>query len=264
MLSRRDWLKLSGLGLPASALVAAVDFPTTVADSVQRLYKTPGPHPNGLQATREGLWILDQETNKASLVEIDSGRLVREIDTPADRGSGITFDGQSLWIASTYNRKLIRVDPATGELQAEFESPGSGVVKWGNPSPNAVSTGGHGLEWRRGELFLAVPPAAKIFVLNSRNASVARFLPAPGIRPHGLGWDPDGSLWCAESNYRAFFKLDAASGKVIKQHLLPFVAPEVEGKVVVPHGLTVWQRFLYFCVAETGEVYRTPLVSRTG
>mgnify|MGYP005845304009 CR=1 FL=1 len=264
MLQRREWLKLAGLGLPAWPLLGAASFPTTVADRVDRLYKTPGPHPNGLQVTKDGLWILDQQTNKVSLVEIDSGRVIRELETPADRASGITMEGTSLWIASTYNRKLIKIDAETGQLQTEYDSPGSGVVKWGNPSPNAVSTGGHGLEWKGGELYLSVPPAVKIFVLRSRDASVIRSFPSPGIRPHGLGWDPDGALWCAESNYRAFFKLDPASGRVIKQHLLPFDSPEVEGKVVVPHGMTIFQRHVYFCVAETAEVYRTPLVGRTG
>ena len=261
-MDRRDWLKLIGLGLPGWPLLGAVSFPTTVADRVDRLFKTPGPRPNGMQACRDGLWILDQQTNRASLVQFTSVVVKQEIDTPANRGSGITFDSMSLWIASTYNSKLIKIDVETGDVQAEFDTPGSGVVRWGNPNPNATPTGAQGAEWRRGEIFLAVPPAATIFVVKSGDGSVARSISSPGIRPHGLGWGPDGSLWCADSNYRAFFKLDAADGRVIKQHLLPFTQPEVNGKVLVPHGMTIWQRYIYFCVAETAEVYRTPLISR--
>ncbi len=262
MLDRRDWFRVIGLGVPGWSLFGAMSFPTTVADRVDLLYKTPGPHPNGLQATRDGLWILDQQNNKVYLVGLTSGRVEHEIQTAADRGSGITHDGSSLWVASTYNRKLLKIDPESGQTLAEFDSPGSGIVKWGTPSPKAVATGGHGLEWRRGELFLAVPPAASIYVLKAQDGSVARKFPAPGIRPHGLGWDPDGTLWCADSNYRSFFKLDPESGKVIKQHMLPFAGPEVNGKVIVPHGMTIWQRMIYFCSAETAEVYRTPLVNR--
>jgi sugar lactone lactonase YvrE len=259
---RREYLKLIGLSLPAWPLLGAASFPTTVADRVDRLFRTPGPRPNGLQATREGLWILDEQTNRASLVEYGSGRIKHELETPAERGSGITFDGLSLWIASTHNRKLIKIDAETGELQAEFDTPGSGVLKWGELNPNAVATGADGVEWRRGDIFLAVPPAARIFIVKPRDGSAVRSIPSPGIRPHGLGWDPDGSLWCADSGCRAFYKLEAASGKVIKQHLLPFAKPEVNGKVLVPHGMSIWRRYIYFCVAETAEVYRTPLVSR--
>ena len=259
---RRELLKTLGLGLPALPLLGGANFPTTVADRVDRLFKTPGPHPNGMQATRDGLWILDQQTNRVSLCEFRSGNIKHEIDTEADRGSGLTFDGTSLWISSTYNRKLIKVDAETGATLAEFDSPGSGVVKWGNPNPDAQPTGGHGVEWRDGRLFLAIPPAASIYVVKSSDGSVVRSFPSPGIRPHGIAWDPDGSLWCADSIYRSFFKLDAASGTIIKQHMLPFTRPEVDGKVVVPHGATIWLRYIYFCVAETGEVYRTPLVNR--
>lgn len=264
MLDRREWLKLAGLPALAWPLAARAAFPTTVADRVERLYASPGPHPNGLQATKDGLWILDQQTARAALVEIETGKVIRELATSADRPSGITQEGTALWIASTYNRKLIKLDAETGALLGSYDSPGSGVVKWGAPSPNATPTGGHGLEWKAGELYLAVPPAVAIFVLRSRDAAVVRSIPAPGIRPHGLGWDPDGALWCAESNYRAFFKLDPANGRVIKQHMLPFEGPEVSGKVVIPHGMTIWQRHIYFSSAETAEIYRTPLISRAG
>src|SRR5450432_2936660 len=76
---------------------------------------------------------------------------------------------------------------------------------------------------------------------------------------NGLGWDPDGSLWCTESIYRSFFKMDRKNGHISKQAMLPALAPEVDGIVQVPHGMTVWNRQFWFSVAETGEVYRTPL-----
>jgi hypothetical protein len=143
------------------------------------------------------------QTNRASLVDIDAGTVIREFLTPADRGSGITCDTVSLWIASTYNRKLIKVDPQTGQLQAEYESPGSGVVKWGEPNPKAVATGGHGLEWRAGELFWPCLPRPKssFFAPATPPSSVA---PAPGIRPHGVGLGSDGALCRRQQLPRVF------------------------------------------------------------
>jgi len=106
---------------------------------------------------------------------------------------------------------------------------------------------------------VAVPPAVAIYVVNPANGAVLRSFPAPGVRPHGLGWDPDGSLWCTESIYRSFFKMNPKTGEILKQMILPANAPEVDGLVQVPHGMTIWDRQIWFCVAETGEVYKTPL-----
>lgn len=262
MLTRRHCLGMLGLGLPALRCVlfaAAESFPTTFATRVERIFRTPGPAPNGLQATSEGLWILDQETNKVSLVRWTDGHVIREFATETDRGSGITFDGSALWTASTYNRLLLRIDPQSGKTLKEFPSPGSGLVKWGTRNEHSTPTGAHGLEYLRDELWVAVPPSATIYVVNPGSGAVLRSFPAPGVRPHGIGWDPDGSLWCAESNYRSFFKMSPKDGKILRQVMLPPTSPEVDGAVVVPHGMTVWEKQIWFCVAETGEVYRFPI-----
>src|SRR6266513_319256 len=163
VIARRDLLKLAALACrPVRAAVTGT-FPTQIAARVEFAFKTPGSTPNGLQATNEGLWILDQATNRVALVRYEDGRVLRQFDTETDRGSGITFDGSALWIASTYNRLLVRVDAQTGRTLKTLPSPGSGVVKWGPRSAHPQPTGAHGLEWRRGELWVAVPPAVRIF-----------------------------------------------------------------------------------------------------
>lgn len=262
MLSRRQCLKTLGFSLPslqAAYALAPAGFPAIFAEKVQLVFRTPGPQPNGLQATRDGLWILDQSTNKVALVSYQDGHVLRELATESDRGSGVTFDGSALWLASTYNRMLLKVDAQTGTTLRQLPSPGSGVVKWGPRGPNPAPTGAHGLEYLNGELWVSVPPAVKIYVINPESGNVLRSFPAPGVRPHGIGWDPDGSLWCAESNYRAFFKMSPKTGAVLKLILLPPTIPEKDGMALVPHGMTIWQRQIWFSVAETGEVYRFPL-----
>ena len=119
-----------------------------------------------MQATTEGLWIFDQATNRVALVRYDDGKVLREFATDTDQGSGITWDGEALWIASTYNRLLVRIDPRNGETLKKFASPGSGVVKWGPRSAHPQPTGAHGLEWRDGELWVANPPSATIYVMS--------------------------------------------------------------------------------------------------
>ena len=41
---------------------------TKIADPVQ-LFNCPGPKPNGLQATKDGLWVIDQGNNYAYLLD---------------------------------------------------------------------------------------------------------------------------------------------------------------------------------------------------
>jgi len=252
---RRDLFKC----FRAGASVAAPGFPTQIASRVARAFSTPGAAPNGLQATSEGLWVLDQATNRAALVRYDDGHIIREFATETDRGSGITFDGEALWVASTYNRLLVRVDAHDGRTLKKLASPGSGLVKWGPRATHPEATGAHGLEWRHGELWVAVPPAVRIFLLNPSDGREQNSFPAPGVRPHGIGWDPDGSLWVTESIYRSFFKMDPATGRILLQLMLPAEDPVRDGVVLQPHGMTIWNREIWFSVAETGEVYRVPL-----
>lgn len=262
MLSRRSCLQMTALAFTRpSAALPELTFPTAIAAHVDRAFRTPGPNPNGLQATKDGLWILDQGTNRVALVRYEDGSVIREFPTETDRGSGITFDGSALWIASTYNRLLVRVDAQTGKTLKQLPSPGAGLVKWGPRDSHPQPTGAHGLEWLRGQLWVANPPSATIYVLNPQDGSIIRSFAAPGVRPHGLGWDPDESLWCAESIYRSFFKMDRKTGRILKQLMLPPTAPEVDGVIVVPHGMSIWNGQVWFSVAETGEVYRVPLRS---
>ncbi len=265
-LGRREWLQTICLGFGAFRAAKgggaeSVNFLTTITSGPIRAFPTPGPQPNGLQATPEGLWVLDQKTNRVALINYRDGKAIREFATESDRGSGITFGGSALWIASTYNRLILKVDPQTGKTLKAFPSPGSGVVKWGPRSDPAMPTGAHGLEYAEDELWAAVPPSATIYAISPQNGKVLRSFPAPGVRPHGIGWDPDGSLWCTESNYRSFFKMSRQNGKILKQVLLPATQPERDGIVLVPHGMTIWDNQIWFCVAETGEIYNLAIPS---
>ena len=118
--------------------------------NVERLFDSPGPHPNGMQATEDGLWIIDQHSNEVHLVSFD-GEVKKAFDTDSDRGSGITDTGDTLWLASTYSCEILSANPETGETINTYETPGSG------------ETGAHGLEWRDNKLWVAVPPTATIY-----------------------------------------------------------------------------------------------------
>src|SRR5215831_5118010 len=99
---RRDLFKVVAAALPASA--ASVDLKgvkTRKTGKVEIVFDAPGlnPKPNGLQATDQGLWIIDQGPgSKAYLVHYDRGKVIREFETETTASSGITFDSEALWI----------------------------------------------------------------------------------------------------------------------------------------------------------------------
>ena len=244
----RRRLLLSSLAAPA--LFAAAKA-TERSVTAQKVFTAPGGgHPNGLQATADGLWILDQGDNKAYLVDYD-GKLKRELQTESDRGSGIGFDGKNLWIASTYNRKTLEVDPKTGKTIRAFDTPGSGRVKL-SKNPNQPETGAHGIEFRNGKMWIAVPPAVKIYRIDPKTHTVEHEIPAPGERPHGISFHGD-ALWCTESNHMAFYKLDPNTGSWTEK--LQLAADDA-----TPHGMSIWKDDLWYSDADGGGgVYKIRL-----
>ncbi|MBI1356446.1 MAG: hypothetical protein GC160_19055 [Acidobacteria bacterium] len=219
----------------------------------ERMFDSPGGHPNGLQATADGLWILDQGDNHAYLVSWKKGKLLRSLETESDRGSGIGFDGSAIWIASTYNCKTIKADPKTGKTLAVFETPGCGQVSWGD-NPNRPRTGAHGIEFKDGKMWIAVPPSETIYRLDPATQKVEHQIPAPGHRPHGISFQGDW-LWCTESNHMAFYRLDPKTGEQTAKLELAKDAP-------TPHGMSIWDGAIWYSDADgTGAIYRVPLPS---
>jgi hypothetical protein len=257
MIARREFLILSA----ASAAAASV---RRVKPEIA--FKSPGPQPNGLQAVKEGLWILDQRENRAQLVSYEGGKVLRALDTECKAGSGITFDGEAIWLASTYSCEIIRADAHTGRTLARHPSPGSGVVAWtaGRRSPLAPpappqsapasgtrqKTGAHGLEWRNGRLWIAVPPAQKIYRVHPTSFEIEQQFATAGDRPHGLGWEGDW-LWCVDSNLNALVKHDTRTGKWSERIQLADSDP-------LPHGMTIWNNVVWYC-DDVGVVCRFPL-----
>jgi len=257
------------------ALATAASVKTRHAGKVEVAFKSPGAQPNGMQATPEGLWIIDQGArSKAALVSYTDGKVLREFETETDRSSGITFDGASLWIGSTYSRETVRVDALTGKTMERHFTPGAGVIyrQVGDPPPRssplskhrpaaptsqaaeppstAPGTGAHGQEWRDGKLWFAVPPSRMVYSIDPRTWIVQSKFPVAGNRPHGIGWEGR-YLWVTDSNLNAFFKHDPETGEMIEKIQLADTDP-------LPHGMTIWQGTLWYC-DDVGVVCRMKL-----
>lgn len=267
--------------LAMAAAPALTSLPARRVGKVEVVYNSPGadPKPNGLQATAEGLWIMDQGPGgHVYLVRYEDGKVLRQFETEADRASGITFDGEALWLDSTYNRLSIRADAKIGKTLAKYVTPGAGPIyrvagdpparssplaKRANPpAPKApdlggqlppggtAGTGGHGMEWRDGKLWMAVPPARTIFQVDPKTWIVERRFPSAANRPHGIGWEHK-YLWATDSNMNAFYKHDPDTGEIVEKIQLADSDP-------LPHGMTIWRGTMWYC-DDVGVICRLKL-----
>src|SRR5437899_6121140 len=114
----------------------------------QVLWKTPGNQPNGLQATSDGLWVIDQiDPNDIYLLAYADGRELCKVPTRALHSSGITIDPSgNIWVSSTFTYEVICFDRETGKELVAHHTP-----------PYDQSGGAHGIEWRDGKLWFSVP-----------------------------------------------------------------------------------------------------------
>ena len=87
-MERRQFL---GSLVAAAACAAPKDVPTRPA-KVTKLFKSPDGHPNGLETSAEGLWIGEQVTDRACLVDW-KGKVLRKVDTECSNCSGIAYGG---------------------------------------------------------------------------------------------------------------------------------------------------------------------------
>ena len=212
------------------------------------MWLTPGPKPNGLQAAADGLWVIDQEDNHLYKLSYEDGSVMAKVPTKTDRPSGVAEGGGFLWASSTYSAELFRLsyDGSTSEV---FDTPGKGVLEWPGRKVDRV-TGAHGMEWVDGaNMWVAVPPARQVFLVDPATMRPKRSVPTPGDRPHGL-FLHGGHLWLADTNMRKIHELDHESGQVLREIDVP--DPEV-------HGVTLHEGKIWFCCAETRRVCTIPL-----
>jgi sugar lactone lactonase YvrE len=305
MLSRRAFLSLAATPVAARRPEAAAQppplQPADVAlrrpGKVEIAFKSPGPRPNGLQATADGLWIIDQAPgSRAYLVRYDDGQVIRSFETDTALPSGITFDGQGLWIGSTFSYENVRVDAATGAVLDRKPTPGCTTYAMaGDPAP------------RRSPLAPppAAPAAAPAMPASATaagaprariqpNSAPARLSQQPHIRfqgPHGQEWR-DGRLWTTATCSRAIYEIDAATWVVQRQLAAPGPRPHglawegrylwhndgdlhavfkydlATGRIVeriqladgdpLSHGLTIWNGTLWYC-DDVGVICRLAL-----
>ena len=192
-----------------------------MSPTIEKVFRSPYAAPNGLQVTDEGLWIVDQLTDRVALVETgkphDYGatRILRHLPTESSTTSGITYGGGALWLAANgpgerwrtprptdaVSGEIVKADPATGATLGRFPLPGGG--------------GTHGIEYDRfedGKLWLTTIHSDTISQVAAEDWSVVRSFPITlGGGTHGIVRVDDG-MWVAHRTTRRILKLDIDTG----------------------------------------------------
>jgi streptogramin lyase len=123
-------------GSMAGMAAAPVDVKSIKSRGTRKVeiaYKSPHTSPNGLQATREGLWVVDDRTvdgnNYVSLLNFADGKAIREFQVPGlSQPSGMTVDSDNnIWINSTHAGLIFRCSSQDGTVLAKYVSPGVGA-----------------------------------------------------------------------------------------------------------------------------------------
>ncbi len=287
-MKRREFVGLAAAAVPAAAFdrIDVGSIKSRGTKKVEIVYKSPHPAPNGLQATREGLWVLDEANggpHYVSLVNFADGKVIREFQIPGMNGpSGLTIDGSdTMWIDSSDNSMIFSVNHREGKIIAKYWAPGAGrsFRMKGDPLParpaaaagtsakaapkkganglapgqlpmeattGAGGLGGQGMEYRDGLLYISTLAARRVFVLDPKSWEVQTFWQTPGNRSHGVGWEGD-TLWVADTNMRAFFRHDLKTGAIVEKIQLTDQDPII-------HGVTIHDGYLWYCEVEGGRV----------
>ena len=231
-----------------------------MARKIVKLFRAPYGVPNGLQVTAEGLWIVDQITDRVALIEIADPseygvtRLVREISSESSNTSGLACGGGSLWLAANGAGTLWRPERATDARQGEiFEiDPETGATR----NRYLVPGGGgvHGMEYdpyEEGYVWVTTLKDKTLSKMRIADWSVQHVIPLPYGRAHGVVRVEEG-VWVVHTAERVIVKLDMERGEELDRVAVPESEPE-------PHGLSIFGDDLLYCDATSGWVVKIEL-----
>ena len=113
-----------------------------------------------------------------------------------------------------------------------------------------AGTGAHCILVKGDLLYVAVPPARAIFVIDKNTWVVQNMFQTAGSRPHDMAWSNDAKthFWASDSDLNAFFLHDATTGAMSERLQLPSDSPVI-------HGAKIWNGYMYNC-DDVGWMFR--------
>lgn len=235
MLKRREFL-----GCLAGSITAAGDYPVRTG-RVEPLWRSPDGHPNGLEAADDGLWVGEQITDRAYLLDWKTGKPLVTHETQSSNTSGIACGAGCIWMAANGPAQLrpkLPHDVVKGGRIVKLDAKTGAHIK-NYPTPNGG--GVHGLVWCLDSLWITQFGPKKNITQTDADLTFLHSFPVPLERAHGLAWDGK-NIWCMFTNDRLMLKFDTRDGRVLEG--VQFAATDPD-----PHGLTWHKGAFYYCDA---------------
>jgi streptogramin lyase len=232
--NRRNFIAAAaGLAAAGSVLAQRSAAPAAAIPArkgkITKLFKTPEGYPNAIAVAPEGLWVGEQKTDNACLVDWD-GKLLKTLKTESKNTSGIAYGGGFVWMgANTAPNGISQID-MNGRTVANRQVPLGGG-------------GCHGLQYSDGKLWIAALRLRGILRVDPQTWQPEYLIPYNVPRAHGLAWD-NGALWLVTGSDAGagLIKYDAATAAVLET--VQFAEPYPD-----PHGLAIKDGVMYTCDA---------------
>jgi streptogramin lyase len=113
-----------------------------------------------------------------------------------------------------------------------------------------AGTGAHSILVKGNLLYVAVPPARMIYVIDKNTWEVVDMWRSAGNRPHDMSWSDSSrtKIWSSDSNSNNFVLYDVSNGRMLEQIKLP----DTSGVI---HGAKVYNGYMY-CADDVGWMFR--------
>jgi hypothetical protein len=245
--TRRDFLASLGVGLLGTQIVGAHvlrrgqaapgqgaggrsdSAPPVRKVKTTPLFKSPEGYPNAIAVAPEGLWIAEQKSDNAHLVDWN-GQLLKTVKTESKNTSGMGYGDGYIWMAANATPE--------GIFQTDLSS--RTISHRQIPLGPADNGGGcHGVEYADGKLWIAALRLRGILRVNARTWQPELLIPYSVPRAHGVALD-SGAIWMVTGgdNGAGLIKYDATTGRVLE-------TAQFAGSDADPHGLAWHNGALY-------------------
>src|SRR5262245_13690414 len=223
--NRRAFLGTVGLGLLSSRLAGAQGQPAGGgAPPIPRrkakttpLFKSPEGYPNAIAATQDGLWIAEQKTDNACLVDWN-GKLLKTVKTESKNTSGMGVGGGYIWMGANAAPNGIFQTDMSGKTISHRQIPLGGG-------------GCHGVEYVNGKLYIAALRLRGILRVDPKTWQPEFLIPYSVPRAHATAYH-DGAIWLVTGGEQGagLNKYNAETGQHLETAQLAPTDPD-------PHGL---------------------------
>jgi hypothetical protein len=239
-LQRRTFLgtlgsSLLGVRIAGGQTAQSSDAPRIPVRKVKTtpLFKSPEGYPNAIATSPDGLWIGEQKTDTAHLVDW-KGKVLKSVRTESKNTSGMAFGGGFLWMgANAAPQGIFQTDLDSRTLSHRQIPLG----------PRENGGGCHGVEFVDGKLWIAALRLRGILRVDAKTWEPELLIPYNVPRAHGVATDKS-AIWMVTGTERGagLIKYDIETGRTLET--AEFAETDCD-----PHGLAWHDGVLYSCDA---------------